>query len=386
MTPPAGSGGASGREAGGSPGGRYRLISADTHVNEPPDLWTARVPAKLKDRVPRIERFEQGDAWVIEGVSDPINFGMNACAGLDPSEQRGWARFEDIRPGGHDAVARLEEMAKDGVDAEVLYPTPRLSQGVAGNPDPELHLAMVMAYNDWLSEFAEVAPARFGGLAMLPNCGAEAAVAEIGRVWGRPGIRGFLMTAYPNGTLEPGAEDDKVWGALCERSACLNVHVSMTLTMPSAHRSPLPGYGRFFDAPNRIVQMIFAGMFDRFPELQVVFAEVDSGWVPYFKEQIDGNFLRLRANADFPIRDLPSHYVDRHVSTSFINDGFGVRVRHDVGVERMLWSSDYPHISANWPNSERLLLPTFVAAGVTAEEAYLMTVGNAVRLYGFGER
>ena len=359
----------------------YRLISADTHVNEPPDLWTSRVGARFRDRAPRIERFDEGDAWVIEGVSDPINFGMNACAGLDPAERRGWVRFEDIRAGGYDPAARLAEMDKDGVDAEVVYPTPRLSQVVAANPDVELHHAMVAAYNDWLSEYVGHAPARFGGLAMIPNRGVDRAVAEIDRVWGRPGIRGYLMTAYPNGSLEPVPEDDKVWGALTERGACLNVHVSLTLSMPAAHRSPLPGYGRFFDAPNRIVQFIFAGVFDRFPELQLVFAEVDSGWVPYFKEQIDGNYLRLRPTSDFTIQDLPSAYVDRHVSTSFINDAFGVRCRHDIGVERMLWSSDYPHISANWPNTRLLLQATF--SGVPPEEAYLMQAGNAARLYGF---
>src|SRR5579871_6201794 len=80
----------------------YRLISGDSHVNEPGDLWTARVPAHLRDRAPRIERFEQGDAWVIEGVRDPINFGMNACAGLPPEEMHGWSRFEDMRHGGYD--------------------------------------------------------------------------------------------------------------------------------------------------------------------------------------------------------------------------------------------------------------------------------------------
>ncbi len=366
----------------GAPGGRrYRLISADSHVNEPPDLWTARVPRGLQDRVPRIERFEQGDAWVIEGVKDPITFGMNACAGLDPSEQRGWVRFEDIRRGGYDPVVRLTEMDKDGVDAEVLYPTPRLSQGVAANQDPELHHAMVSAYNDWLSEYAGEAPARFAGLAMLPNRGVEGALAEIDRVWGRPGIRGFLMTAYPNGALEPVADDDKVWAALSDRGVSLNVHVSLTQTLPAAHRSPLPGYGRFFDVPNRIVQMIFAGIFDRFPGLQVVFAEVDSGWVPYFKEQIDGNFLRLRANSAFVIDDLPSRYVDRHVSTTFINDPFGVRMRHEIGVDRMLWSTDYPHISANWPNSELVLQATF--SGVPRDEADQILSGNAARLYGF---
>ncbi len=112
----------------------YRLISADTHVNEPGDLWTSRVPNRLKERVPRIERFPEGDGWVIEGASDPINFGMNACAGLDPEEQKGWVRFEDIRHGGYDPAARIEEMNKDGVDAEILYPTPRLSQGRGGQP------------------------------------------------------------------------------------------------------------------------------------------------------------------------------------------------------------------------------------------------------------
>jgi predicted TIM-barrel fold metal-dependent hydrolase len=360
----------------------YRLISADTHVNEPGDLWTSRVPARFTERVPRMERFPEGDGWVIEGASDPINFGMNACAGLDPDEQKGWVRFEEIRHGGYDPAARLEEMNKDGVDAEILYPTPRLSQGVAANRDSELHRAMVSAYNDWLSEYTAAAPSRFGGLAMLPNCGAEHAVAEMDRVWGRPGIRGFLMTAYPNGSLDIAPEDDKVWAGLTERGASLNVHVSLTMSMPAAHRVPLPGYGRFFDAPNRIVQMIFAGIFDRFPTLQVVFAEVDSGWVPYFKEQIDGNFLRLRPTSNFTIRDLPSRYVDRHISTTFINDTFGVRVRHDIGVDRMLWSSDYPHISANWPNSQRLLQATF--SGVPPAEAEMILVGNAARLYGFG--
>src|SRR4051812_13625676 len=103
-----------------------RLISSDSHVNEPGDLWVDRVPGKLRDRAPRMERFEQGDAWVIEGVDDPINFGMNACAGLPAEEMQGWCRFEDIRRGGYDPAVRLEEMAADGVDAEVLYPTPRL--------------------------------------------------------------------------------------------------------------------------------------------------------------------------------------------------------------------------------------------------------------------
>jgi predicted TIM-barrel fold metal-dependent hydrolase len=360
----------------------YRLISADSHVNEPGDLWTARVPSAFRERAPRIESFAQGDAWVIEGVADPINFGMNACAGLAPEEMHGWTRFGDMRRGGHDPAVRLEEMDADGVDAEVLYPTPRLAQGIVANADLDFHIALVRAYNDWLSEYVAHAPDRFGGLALLPNRGAAHAVAEIERVAERPGIRGALIGCYPNGTLEPRPEDDAVWERLATARIPLNIHVSLSQAMPAAHRAPLPGYGRFFDAPNRIVQMIFAGIFDRFPALDLVVAEVDCGWVPYFKEQIDNNYRRLAPVSDFQIVDAPSAYVERHVHFAYITDTFGIANRAAVGVERMLWSSDYPHISSDWPHSWKTIDETFTDVPAVERDAIL--AGNAQRLYGFG--
>jgi predicted TIM-barrel fold metal-dependent hydrolase len=365
----------------GTAASQYRLISADSHVNEPPDLWRTRVPTSLRDRAPRIERFDEGDAWVIEGVRDPINFGMNACAGLAPEDMHAWVRFEDIRRGGYDPMVRLEEMDRDGVDAEVLYPTPRLAGAIVANTDAEYHLAMVRAYNDWLSEFVAAAPERFGGMAMLPNRGAEAAVAEIDRVLDRPGIRGVVMGCYPNGTLAIEPEDDKVWGALADRRVPVSVHVSLTASMPRAHRAALPGYGRFFDAPNRMIEMIFAGVFDRFPRLQVVFAEVDCGWVPYVKEQIDNNYRRLEPVSRFGLQRLPSEYIRHHFHFAYITDTFGLRVRDEVGADRILWSSDYPHISADWPFSWRTIQASL--SGVPTDEAGLILAGNAARLYHF---
>ncbi|MDQ1433309.1 MAG: hypothetical protein QOF59_125 [Actinomycetota bacterium] len=366
-----------------APTGRtYRLISGDSHVNEPGDLWTARVRHEFRDRAPRIDRFEQGDAWVLEGVRDPINFGMNACAGLPPAEMQAWSRFDDMRAGGYVPEARIAEMDRDGVDAEVLYPTPRLAQGVVATKDVDFHLALVRAYNDWLSQYAAFAPDRFAGLMLLPNRGAATAVAEIDRVLDRPGIRGVLMGCYPNGTLEITDEDDAVWSRIVEAGVPLNIHVSLSQHMPAAHRAALPGYGRFFDAPNRIVQMIFAGVFDRFPELDVVVAEVDCGWVPYFKEQIDNNYKRLDAISDFRITALPSEYVERHLHFTYLTDPFGIENRASIGVERILWSSDYPHISSDWPHSWDAIDKTF--AGVDPAERDLILSGNAQRLYGFG--
>jgi predicted TIM-barrel fold metal-dependent hydrolase len=361
----------------------YRLISGDSHVNEPPDLWATRVPARFRERAPRIEAFDEGDAWVIEGVNDPITFGMNACAGLAPEEMREWKRFAEIRRGGYDPAARTDEMREDGVDAEVLYPTPRLSQAIVANRDVEFHEVLVRAYNDWLSEYVEYAPERFGGLAMVPNRGVEQAVAEVARVMERPGIRGVVMGCYPNGTLELTPDDDKLFGYLADARIPLAVHVALTQRMPAAHRAALPGYGRFFDAPNRIVQLIFAGVFDRFPDLQLVIAEVDCGWVPYFKEQIDNNYRRLAPTSDFTIVEQPSTYVERNVAFTFITDPFGIRNRHETGVENMLWSSDYPHISADWPHSWRSVQAAF--SGVPSAERDMILAGNAARLYGFDE-
>ena len=361
---------------------RYRLISADSHVNEPPDLWAERVPAALRDRAPRVERFDEGDAWVLEGVDDPITFGMNACAGLAPDEQRGWVRFEELRRGGYDPAARLEEMDRDGVDAEVLYPTPRLAQAINANRDDEYHRACVRAYNDWLSDYVGEAPERFGGLVWLPNCGVEQAVAEIDRVLDRPGMRGVLIGAYPNGTLEPTPDDDKVWGRVVDAGVPVSIHVSLSRTMPAAHRAKLPGYGRFYDAPNRIIELVFSGVFDRFPELTFMVAEVDCGWVPYVKEQIDNNFHRLDPVSQFGLAGPPSEYIERHFHFGYMTDTFGIHNRHAVGVDRILWSNDYPHISADWPLSWRTLQASF--SGVPREERELILAGNARRLYGFG--
>lgn len=364
----------------------YRLINADGHFVEPGDLFTTRVDKKFRDRAPRIEYVADkgGDGWILDGVAEPISFGMNACAGLPPEKQGAWCKFEEIRRGGYDPQARLDEMDADGVDAEVLYPTPRLSLAMFAQKDVELHLAMVRAWNDWMAEFVAYAPDRFAGLPVIPNHGVDMAVAEIERMLGKPGIRGFTLGCYPNGTLAPAPEDDAVYARLTEAGMSLNIHVAMSNVMPGVHKAALPGWGRFFDAPNRMVQMVFAGIFDRFPSLQVVFAETDCGWVPYVKEQVDNNYHRIvPTRPDIRLRGKPSEYFNRHFNFTYMTDTFGVRNRQDIGVKNMLWCSDYPHISADWPLSWKTIQASM--SGVDPADQYEILCGNAMRLYGFGK-
>jgi uncharacterized protein len=372
----------------GTPG--YRLIDADAHINEPPDLWTSRVSAKYKDRAPRMEHFEKGDAWVLEGVKDPINFGSNTAAGRPKSERTPWMRWEDAWPGGADPKARLMEMDEDLVDAAVLYPTPRISHLVIANPDPEFHLEMVMAYNDWLSEYCAHDPSRLGGIMLVPNRGVDDAMKEIKRLEGRPGVKGFLVGCWPHGDLNLHEDDEPVLRAIAQTGYPMHVHVAMVNEYPrdiysagSISEGLVMGYLRFRDAPTRMLQLTESGMLDRIPELHCVLAEVDAGWVPYVKEQIDNRVLRRESGAALRGRKLPSELINEHFSYTYITDHFAVLNRHAVGVERLMWSSDFPHGGSDWPHSIGVIHADF--AGVPAAERDLILGGNAQRLYRFAK-
>ncbi|MBV8084624.1 MAG: amidohydrolase [Chloroflexi bacterium] len=366
---------------------QYRLISADGHFNEPGDLWTSRVSAKFRDRVPHIERFEMGDAWVFPGVEAPVPFSWSATAGRPPEELNVWCFMEDILPGSYDPKARVKEMTEDGVDAEVLFGSNFASAFIATNEDDELHYEMVRAFNDWESEFCGYAPDRLGGTALLPNRGAKGVLAEIERVSHMPGFVGFLLKRYPNGGLTITPEDDAVWEAIEASGKPLTIHVGLITGMPGRGTAQqLPVTGHFHDAPVRMLQFIFGGVLDRFPKLRIPLIEVDCGWIPYFEDQADDNYQRHRKASlkDVKLSRLPSEYMHEYFPAAFITDPFAVANRQRIGVERMLWSSDYPHITTDWPYSWKTIAATF--HDVPADEKHAILAGNAQKLFKFGER
>ena len=362
----------------------YRVISADSHINEPPDLWTSRVLAKHRDRAPRVESFELGDAWVIEGALDPINFGANCSAGLPLEQRSAWIKAEEMRPGGYLPGPRIDDQDQDGVDAEILYPNPRISNSVFWNTtDPAFHLDCIRAYNDWMSEFCSHDPDRFWGVAMVPNAGVDDAVAELQRAAALPGIRGAMLGQYPHGGEVIDPTDDPVWAAAAEARLPLSIHVSFaTQAQGDKSRSKLSGDMRFFDAPVRVSQFVKSGVFDRFPELKLLLVEVDSGWIPYLKEQMDDRFRRGSAEERSRLRRRPAEYFDDNIASTFITDHYGVANRHDVGLGQMMWSSDFPHGGSDWPDSKDSIESQM--EGVPDDERHLLVAGNAMRLYGVG--
>jgi predicted TIM-barrel fold metal-dependent hydrolase len=353
-----------------------RIVSADTHINEPPDLY--------RDRAPHIESFEQGDGYVFEGAYSPFPFGKTSNAGLPPDQRPVWIRWEDVRPGGYDPKARVAEQKQDGVAAEVLYPSPRPSgQLFAHVADKEFHLACIRAYNDWLSEYAGHEPQRLWGMALLPNVGVPEALAEAERALALPGMRGVLIGQYPHGGDEIAPEDDALWAYLSERHVPVAIHVGL-VTSPQGTRPGVKerasGSMRFFDAPVRAAQFIDSGVFDRFPDLNLILAEADSAWIPYVAEQLNDRFNRAAPDARAAIKRMPGDYFRTNIHSTFITDTYGIRNRDVIGVSQMMWSSDYPHTGANWPNSVKVIEEQF--ADVPADEKVAILSGNADRLYG----
>jgi predicted TIM-barrel fold metal-dependent hydrolase len=363
----------------------YKLISADSHLTEPGDLWTARVDKQYRDRVPRMVHLDEGAAWVMEGVPQPIAFGFTVCAGNRPADMRDWMRIDEMRSGGWDPAKRLEELDLDRVDAEVLFPN-RPWQAVVANKDAALHLAMMRAYNDWLSEYCSYAPDRLGGMAGIPNRGIAEAVAEIERAAALPGIVGFNLSCYPHGDAVLSAEDDPAWAALEAVGKPIAIHVSLGDAMPfQLQANKLPGTVHFYDAPGRMLELIFGGVLDRFPGLRFAMTEVDCGWVPYFVDQANDNYLRHEKATlvGKELARLPGDYIREFFWFSFITDMYGIENRHRIGVDRMLWSNDYPHIVSDWPYSWKSINAQF--AGVPADERQAILAGNAQSLYRFGK-
>jgi predicted TIM-barrel fold metal-dependent hydrolase len=363
---------------------QYHVIDADSHVNEPAEVWQARVPGPLRDLAPRQVEDDDGRIkWLFEGGAR-VHRVTTACAGFDESTYSAQsARWSDVRPGSYDPKVRLDEMELDMIQAQVVYPS------LAPHPqmfseDRDLQLACVRAYNDWIHEFSSVAPDRLIGLPLAPATGIDDMIAEWHRVAER-GARGLLISGYPNGGSLPSAEDDRFWAAVHDWDYAIHIHFGFTAGVALAAPT---GVGYLSSAAlidmgigmyRPLADLVYSGLFERFPQLRVVAVEAGIGWIPYFLHHLDDNFLRRRFRAGVRLGRMPSEYFREHVWATFIEDPCGIRDRHRIGVDHIMWSTDYPHTNSNWPSSQRVAAYEF--ADVPADERRLIMRDNAAMLY-----
>src|SRR5947199_228949 len=164
-----------------------KLISADSHVNPPPDLWLRDAPARLKDRVPRVESTPEGDVWVVDQKASPVQ-GLTFMGGRDYKDYTPRVAYKEMRPGSWDPQARLADMDQDGILADVLY-----GGGPSRFDEPELRAFCTQRYNDWLFELERASGGRLVGISILPI--AVGAARASSSSWSRRGSAGSRTTS-----------------------------------------------------------------------------------------------------------------------------------------------------------------------------------------------
>ena len=383
----------------------YRLMSSDGHLEVPPERWVHRVPSKYRDRAPRsVQLPDGGDALLIEGR--PLveaNF-LDVRAGRSGGQWQPFGLKVGEAAGTGSPEQRVKEQDMDGLDAEVLFPAqaagPTLWRSISHD---EVYKSVVRAYNDWVAEeYCSVAPDRLLAMGVMPWTNVDDAIAEMEHC-AKLGLKGVLLGMLPNGNGYPTPDDDKFWAAAVDMNMPVTVHVTFNRDGPRASqptfkypredpetmrrlRRPLLEWVTNFGLRPSvgIAQLVLSGMFDRFPTLKVFFAETRLGWVPFWLEHADLWYERhLSWSEEFlgfkPLKRRPSEYVKEHISFSIQYEQVALELRHHVGVDKIMFATDFPHIESEWPNSRTFLDRLY--ADVPEDETYKIWAGNAVEFF-----
>jgi predicted TIM-barrel fold metal-dependent hydrolase len=377
---------------------KYDVISADCHIDLiwlPPDLFTSNTSAAFRDRMPFVTEGPRGREWVTKnGASFGLDAGMGsagrpyepgrihrsdrmAATGLYDKQQQKIRRLTD-------PDLRLKDQDRDGVQAEVLY-------GVLGATmrlnDDEAAGEVLRIYNDWLADFCSKHPDRYAGLACIPNHSIEAAVAEIERVARRGAVRGLEIARKHDMTPLWDPWWDPMWDAAAASGLPVHFH---TIGGPGRDYSKLSGKTLLaaraagitsfqMHMADVLMSIIFAGVLEARPNLKIVIGEAGTGWIPYILDRMDAEWEDQFKELDLKMK--PSEYWYRQCYATYQSDPVGVKLIDELGVDNIMWGSDFPHPDGVWPDSQEYIqrelghLPPDVRKKIVCD--------NAAKLYRF---
>ncbi|MCZ6645799.1 MAG: amidohydrolase family protein [SAR324 cluster bacterium] len=334
------------------------IISADSHVVEPPGTYVDRIDKKFLDRAPRMVHDEQrGDIFVIDGSPRNIPLSLISAAGKKPEELSAkGAVFEKLHRGGWEPQARLRDQDADGVSAEVIYPS--VGMELCGNPDMDYKKACMDAYNLWLAEFCAEAPQRLIGQGQTAMRTPDDGIEDMRKIK-EMGLRGVMLPGLP------GVEDydSPIYGEFWEASVQLEMPLSFHILTASedlklhSRGGKLNGFMNIIRSNQDVMGMlVFGGVFMRHPKLRIVCVEADAGWVPHFSYRMDHAYKRHRhwMKGD-ELEKLPSEYFHEHIYLTFQDDFTAFQLKDLLNVERLMWANDFPHSDSTWPNSQEVI-------------------------------
>lgn len=387
-----------------------RIISVDDHVLEPRDLWQRELPPSLRDRGPRVRRervrleFAGGtmqmhrdvpdgqwcDVWEFDDLVLPTGL-LHACAGYPPEEQEHRpAIYEDFRPGTYDQTARLADMDEGHIEVSICYPNtfPRFAgQGFAERADHDLGLACLRIYNDWMIDewCGGAGRGRLIPLTVVPLWDPQLAADEVRRC----AAKGSFAIAFSENPSKLGYPSlytgawDVLWDACEETDTTVSMHIGSSSTMPTTSPDAPLAVSMSLNSQNAqgsLCDFVWSRTLERFPRLKLAYAESQVGWMPFLLERMDGVWHEDVGGVD--LAEPPSSYVRGRVFGCIFEDLHGLRSRHEVGMDSILFETDYPHANGTWPNSRAVAHRLCSDAVMDATECVQLLRANAIRAYG----
>lgn len=332
------------------------LISSDSHVHEPAEIWDG-LDQPYRDKV--LARFGGG----------LFKRPMPAGAG-EPHE-------------------RLKVQDRDGVQAEILFPNNGMA--IFGLDDPKTQEQAFKIYNDWLYAFCSVAPERFFGVPCVAGYDIDEAVRELHRNLGR-GLTGVMVWQVPDPQFPfTSLHYEKLWAAAAEAHAPVHMHI-LTGHSYARTQAGVRGYEKIRgsvnkkqnDTVNALFDLIFSGVFDRHRDLRVVLAESECGWLPFVLQQWDYYFERFREQQSLALTRKPSEQFNEHVYCTWLEDFSGTRQFTWWGQDNLMWSNDFPHSNSTYPYSRENIV--YHIGNLDAGLQRKLVRDNAIRLYGLESR
>ena len=342
---------------------KYKVIDIDTHITEPPDVWTDRVSSKWGSRVPHVRKVDGRDLWFIgdDPAGGPGFYTMAGHTGTYPDVPMG---YDDIPAASYDAAARLKLMDEQKIHAMVLYPNLGGfgSGGFLRLGEPDLMLDCVRAYNDFLVDWSSADLNRLLPVMALPFWDVGASVKEIERSAGR-GHRAVLFGSRPETFGQPPLAHkhwDPVWAATRDAGLPISFHIGSgdisEIMNDQAEMGVKANFSRggslaLLDNQNCLANLLFGGVCARFPDLEFVSVESGVGWLQCVLEMFDWQWVNGQVAREHPDYDLlPSEYFERQVYGSFWFEKRDISSAINAFPKNLMWETDYPHPTCQYPS------------------------------------
>jgi predicted TIM-barrel fold metal-dependent hydrolase len=359
---------------------KYFLVSADTHANEPPDLWEKRIEARYRDRLPKSWVDDKGVRWrQSEGNEKPDRLVLATLSGQDQARSRS----------GAGAANRLRDHALDGIDAEIIFPNKGLAMWYTA--DPEFAQAQCRVYNDWIWEEFGAHTNQLIPVAAIASGDIEGAIVEVQRV-AKLGFKALALPCKPMygpgrvGELNYNRGDfDPLWAVIQDAGLPVCFHIS-TGKDPRTARGEggaIVNYVCHAIAPaiEPLTNICASGVFERFPRLRFGTIEAGIGWVPWMLDAMDEAYKVHHFAVRPKLKRLPSEYYRESCFATFQEDRSGLDAAERYGlVDNFMWANDYPHHEGTWPHSAEAIERTM---GGLSDSSRARILGlNAARVFG----